>query len=103
MSIDRVIKLSPNTPSIPEERLKTSPHILSAPLKTGKENNPLIDPKYLSKPNQKSNPQRPALQTQNKQTIPSNPSSSHVPPVIPLMSAYFPTNPPMEKNGSSLL
>ncbi|CAB3996681.1 Hypothetical predicted protein, partial [Paramuricea clavata] len=96
-------KTDPNTPSIPEERLKTSPHILSAPLKTGKENNPLIDPKYLTKPNQKSNPPRPPLQTQNKRTIPGNPSSSHLPPAIPLMSAYFPSNPPTDKNGSSLL
>ena len=89
-------KADPNTPSIPEERLKTSPHILSAP-KTGKENNPLIDPKYLTKPNQKSDPPRPPLQTQNRQTIPSNPSASQVPP---LMSAYFPAT---EKNGSSML
>jgi hypothetical protein len=80
--------------------LKTSPHILSAPLKTGKENNPLIDPKYLTKPNQKSDLPRPPLQTQNKQSIPNNPSASHVPPVIPLMSAYFPAT---EKNGSSML
>ncbi len=39
---NRVIKLIQNTTKIPEERLKTSPHILSAPLKTGKENNPLM-------------------------------------------------------------
>lgn len=95
-------KSDANTPGIPEERLKTSPHLTSVPLKNDKENNPLIDPKYLTKPTQISNPLRAPLQTQNKQTIPNKPSSSHVPPVIPLMSAYFPTNPPTGKNGISL-
>ena len=96
-------KADPNTPSIPEERSKTSPQVLSAPLKTGKENNPLIDPKYLTKPTQKSNPPRPALQARNKQSVPTNPSSTNVPPVIPLMSAYFPTNTPTEKNSTNYM
>ncbi|XP_028404500.1 spindle assembly abnormal protein 6 homolog [Dendronephthya gigantea] len=93
-------RIDANTPSIPEERLKTtSPNIVSAPSQTGKENNnPLIDPKYLTKPSKKTDPPRPPLQTKS---LPKNPS--HVPPVIPLMSAYFPANPPTGKNDSSLL
>lgn len=82
------------TPSIPEEKAKTSPQSLSGPLKLGKENNPLIDPKYLTKPNQKMCQSRPApLQTQNKKNDSNNPIiSSNVQPAIPLMSAYFPKN-----------
>lgn len=75
---------------------------MSASSKTGKENNnPLIDPKYLTKPSQKIVPPRPSLQTKKGQNVPKNPS--RVPPVIPLMSAYFPTNPSTGKNESSLL
>lgn len=57
-------------------------------MKPGKENDPLIDPKYFTKTNQT----RPPLQMQNKQDIPNGPHSSRAPPTIPLMSAYFPPN-----------
>ena len=69
--------------------MKTSPQILSSnSMKPGKENDPLIDPKYFTKTNQT----RPPLQMQNKQDIPNGPHSSRAPPTIPLMSAYFPPN-----------
>ena len=71
--------------------MKTSQVVSSNP---GKENNPIIDPKYLTQTTCNKIRQHTApLQTQKR---PNGPR----PPMYPLMSAYFPPNDTVRQYGS---
>ena len=89
-------KVDQRTPSIPEENVKISPKVTSTNIlgrSTGKENNPLIDPKYLAQTDIKGRQQTAPLQTQNRPNVVATGAPAPRPaPKIPLMSAYFPAS-----------